>query len=310
MNVADFRILTARMRLAMKGKDSYPRTLKEARGTGKSLADALIRKLALSAQEAAILTQVVDTEVIFRTTPRDAVRKGLEELACFRSAQRKMKGSLELRVTFISASEWPEEWRDERRLAVVFEPGMPPSSDGLEPPSVDVRLQRFQPNALVLTDHFRDFPQIVGERSEKLRNIRFRRQNTPFLWKGSHFKIEEEKTPYDSGRGPIPTHTSIDASGALAAPTYDFLLDQLRAGQNLISEGRAIWLALSFPFVGNEIPQRRDVGPNGVAPNPGFIKQNSPRLCLQIAHVPIVKSRHEPPQPIMLGQWMAIEHES
>jgi hypothetical protein len=62
MNVADLRILFARIRLATAGKDSHPQTLKEARGTGKALADALIKSLALSAQEAAILTEVVDTE--------------------------------------------------------------------------------------------------------------------------------------------------------------------------------------------------------------------------------------------------------
>jgi hypothetical protein len=310
MNVADFRILSARIRLAIEGKDSYPRTLKEARETGKALADALIKRLALSAQEADILTQVVDTEVIFGATPRDAVRKGLEELICFRSAQRKMKGSLELKVTFIPASQWLDEWRDERRLAIVFEPGMPPSSDSLETPSVEVQLQRFQPSSLVLTNHFNEFPQIVKDRPENLRHIRFRRQNAPFLWKGSHLEIEEEKTPYDSGRGPVPTHTSVDASGALAAPTYDFLSDQLRIGQNLISEGKTVWLAISFPFGGDKVPQRRDVGPNGVAPDPGLIKQNAPRLCLQLARVPIVKSWDQPPQPITLGQWMAIEHES
>src|SRR5579862_1594677 len=124
MNVADLPILFARIRLAIAGKDSQPQTLREARGTGKALADALIKKLALSAQEAAILTEVVDTEVIFLSTPRDAARKGLAELICFRSARRKMKGSLELEVTFIPASQWLEEWRDERHLAIVFEPAM------------------------------------------------------------------------------------------------------------------------------------------------------------------------------------------
>jgi len=57
MNVADLRILTARMRFAVEGKDAYPRTLKEARETGKSLADALIESLALSEQEASILNR-------------------------------------------------------------------------------------------------------------------------------------------------------------------------------------------------------------------------------------------------------------
>jgi hypothetical protein len=271
MNVGDFRLLLARTRLAMAGKDLHPRTLQEARETGKALADALIKKLALSTQEAAILTQVVDTEVIFLTTPRNAVRKGLEELICFRSARRKMKGSLELKVAFIPASQWLEEWRGERRLAIIFEPAMPPSSDSLEPPSVDVQPRGFQPNSLALTNLFNDFPQVVKGRPESLRHIRFLRRNVPFLWEGSHFKIAEEKTPYDSGRGPVPTSTSIDATGDLAAPTYDFLSNQLRAGENLISEGETIWLAISFPFAGDKIPQRRDVGPNGVVPDPGLI---------------------------------------
>jgi hypothetical protein len=52
MNVADFRILLARIRLAMAGRDSL-RTMQEDRATAKALADALIKKLALSAQEAA-----------------------------------------------------------------------------------------------------------------------------------------------------------------------------------------------------------------------------------------------------------------
>jgi hypothetical protein len=34
-----------------------------------------------------------------------------------------MKGSLELKVTFRPASEWLEEWRDERRLAIVSRTG-------------------------------------------------------------------------------------------------------------------------------------------------------------------------------------------
>ena len=221
-----------------------------------------------------------------------------------------MKGSLELKVTFIPASQWLEEWRDERRLAIVFEPAMPTSSDSLEPPSVEVRSRRFQPNSLALTNHFNDFPRIVKGRPESLRHIRLQRRNAPFLWKGNHFKIEEEKTPYDSGRGSVPTLTSIDATGALAAPTYDFLSDELRAGDNLISEGETIWLAISFPFVDDKIPRRRDVGPNGVVPDPALIIQDAPRLCLQLARVPIVKPWDEPPQPALLGQWMAIEHES
>ena len=310
MNLADFRFLFARIRRAVKGEDSHPRTLKEDRETGKALADALIKRLALSAQEADILTQVVDTEVIFGATPRDAVRKGLEELRCFRSARRKMKGSLELKVTFIPASQWLDEWRDERRLAIVFEPGMPPSSEFLETPSVDVQLHRFQPSSLFLTDHFNAFPQIAKDRPKSLRYIRFRRHNAPFLWKGSHLEIEEEKTPYDSGRGPVPTHTSVDASGALAAPTYDFLSDQLRTSQNPIAAGKTTWLAISFPFGGDKFPQPREVGPNGIAPDPGLIKQNAPRLCLQLARVPIVQPWDQPPQPITLGQWMAVEHES
>jgi hypothetical protein len=163
---------------------------------------------------------------------------------------------------------------------------------------------------LALTNHFNDFPQIVKGRPESLRNIRFLRRNAPFLWKGSHLKIEEEKTPYDIGRGPIPTVTSIDATGDLAAPTYDFLSEQLHAGENLISEAETIWLAISFPFVGDKIPQQRDVGPGGVAPYPGLIIQSAPRLCLQLARVPIAKPWDEPPQPALFGQWMAIEHES
>ncbi len=310
MNVADFRILLARIRLAIAGKGSQLRTLKEDRGSGKALADALIKKLALSAQEAAILTQVVDTEVIFLSTPHDAARKGLEELICFRSARRKMKGTLELKVTFIPPAQWLEEWRDERRLAIVFEPAMLPSPDGLKPPSVEVQSRRFKPDSLALTNRFNDFPQIVKGRPRGLRHIYFRRLSAPFLWKGSHFKIEEEKTPYDSGRGPVPTVTSIDATGALAAPTYDFLSEQLRAGENPISEGETIWLAISFPFVGDKIPQRRDVGPNGVIPDPNLIKQKAPRLCLQLARVPIAIPWDEPPQPALLGQWMTIEHES
>ena len=307
MNVADFRIQLARIRLAIAGKDSQPRTLQEARGTGKALADALIKKLALSAQEAAILSQVVDTEMIFLSTPRDAVRKGLEELICFRSARRKMKGSLELKTTFMPASQWLDEWKGERRLAIILEPAMPPSSDSLEPPSIEVQLRRFQPNYLALTNRFNNFPRIVKGRPESLRHIRFLRRNAPFLWKGSHFKIEEEKTPYDSGRGPVPTLTSIDATGDLAAPTYDFLSDQLRVGKNLISEGETIWLAISFPFAGDKTPRRRDVGPNGVVPDPGLIVQNAPRLGLQLARVPIAKPWDEPPQAVLLGQWMAIE---
>jgi hypothetical protein len=309
MNVADLRILLARLRLAIAGRDSLG-TMQEDRATAKALADALIKKLALSAQEAAILRQVADTEVIYANPPRDAVRAGLQELICFRSAERRTQGSLELKVTFKPASQWLEEWRDERRLAIVFEPAMPLSADELEPPSADMRLQRFQPSSLVLTSRFNDFPQLVKGRPESLRHIRFQRRNAPFLWKGSHFKIEEEKTPYDLGRGPIPTVTSIDANGDLAAPTYDFLSDQLRAGEKLISEGETMWLAISFPFVGDKIPQHRDVGPGGVVPDPGLIIQNAPRLCLQLARVPIAKPWDEPPQPALLGQWMAIEHES
>jgi hypothetical protein len=309
MNVADFRILLAGIRLAMAGRDSL-RTMQEDRATAKALADALIDKLALSVQEAAILRQVADTEVIYAKPPRDAVRKGLQELTCFRSARRRMKGSLELKVAVRPASEWLEEWRDERRLAIVFEPATPSSADELEPPSIEVQSQRFQPNTLALTNHFNDFPQIVKGRPEHLRNIRFSRRNAPFLWKGSHLKIEEEKTPYDIGRGPIPTVTSIDATGDLAAPTYDFLSEQLHAGENLISEAETIWLAISFPFVGDKIPQQRDVGPGGVAPYPGLIIQSAPRLCLQLARVPIAKPWDEPPQPALFGQWMAIEHES
>src|SRR6202035_5781860 len=92
MNVADVRLLFARLQLTIAGKGSL-RTMQEDRAEGKALADALIEKLALSAQEAAILRQVADTEVIHANPPRDAVRKGLAELICFRSAQRKMKGS-------------------------------------------------------------------------------------------------------------------------------------------------------------------------------------------------------------------------
>jgi hypothetical protein len=310
MNVADLRILFARTRLAMAGKDSHLRTLQQDRETGKALADALIERLALSAQEAAILTEVVDTEVIFLATPRAAARKGLDELVSFRSAQRRMKGSLELKVTFIAASQWLQEWRQERRLAIVFEPGMPPSSDGLKTPSVEMQARRFQPNSLALTNHFNDFPRTVKGRPVSLRHIGFQKRSAPFLWKGSHFKIEEEKTPYDSGRGPVPTLTSIDASGALAAPTHDFLSDQLRAGENLISQAETLWLAISVPFGDDKIPQQRDVGPNGVVPDPALIIQNAPRLCLQLARVPIVKPWDETPRPVLLGQWMAIEHDS
>ena len=309
MNVADVRLLFARLQLTIAGKGSL-RTMQEDRAEGKALADALIEKLALSAQEAAILRQVADTEVIHANPPRDAVRKGLAELICFRSAQRKMKGSLELKVTFIPASQWHDEWRDERRLAIVFEPAMPPSPENLSSPSIEVQVHRFQPDSLALTNHFDDFPRIVKGRPESLRHISFDRRNAPFLWKGSDFKIEEEKTPYDSGRGPIPTVTSIDATGVLAAPTYDFVSDQLGARKNPIAEGETLWLAISFPFVDGKIPQRREVGPNGVVPDPALIIQDAPRLCLQLARVPIVKPWDEPPRPVLLGQWMAIEHES
>ncbi|MEO9131650.1 MAG: hypothetical protein ABI240_10615 [Sphingomonas sp.] len=136
MNLGDLRIRTARMRLAVKGKDTYPRTMEEARETGKSLADALIKSLALSEQEASILTEVVDTALIYAlfcpTTPRAAIKKGLDDVLSFRSFQRRMKGSNELKVTFIPESHWLDEWSVERRLAIVFEPKMPPASNSLE----------------------------------------------------------------------------------------------------------------------------------------------------------------------------------
>jgi hypothetical protein len=68
MNVADLRLLFARLQLTIAGKGSL-RTMQEDRAAGKALADALIEKLALSAQEAAILRQVADTEVIYANPP-------------------------------------------------------------------------------------------------------------------------------------------------------------------------------------------------------------------------------------------------
>lgn len=252
------------------------------------------------------MTEVVDTAVIYRTTPREAVKKGLNEVVSFRSFQRRMKGNTELSVNFIPESQWLDEWRFERRIAIVFEPTMAPGSNSLEMLPPDMRLSRLQSTSLILTEFSQHFPHVAWN-LDRLRNVRFTRHSYPFLWKGSGVKIEEERTPYDSGRGPMPTHTSVDAGGFLAAPTYDFLSDQLRTRQHLISTGETIWLALSFPFGSEKIPQPTNVGPNGVAPNPGLIEQNTPRLCLQLAHVPIVEPRHEAPKPTTLEQWMAIE---
>lgn len=308
MNLADIRILLTRTCLAIERQDSYPRTMQQARGIGKARADALIKRLALSAHEADILTQTVDKEVIFRTTPRNALRKGLGELIRFRSARQRMRGD-KLQATFIPASQWPEEWSRERHLTLLFKPAISPSQNSLEPAPHDFNGKRFENKYLIVDNFYNIFSQIDQYRSESLRGVRLIRHSDPFLWKGSHFNIEEEKEPNDIGRGPIPTHTAINASGALAAPTYDFLLDQLSSGQNPISEGEAIWLAISFPFSGDKIPQRRYVGPNGVNPDPCKVMQNAPRLCLQLARVPIVRSRDEPRTSDLIGQWMVIEKE-
>ena len=188
-------------------------------------------------------------------------------------------------VEVLSEDRWASEWRQERRLALLFEPLIREDAWGGQLIE-EVLLPRW-PNRLDLVNQAVDFVVDTGEwRWNELDQITIQRLAGP-----SAFHLCEINEARELGGGTYSAQTPVFASLRLAPITFDHLKDRLQSALLGKAETDRLLLACGFAAGNVAIPRPRPVKGHEKLPNPVTVSRDAPRIWFEIARAPDTESR-------------------
>jgi hypothetical protein len=198
--------------------------------------------------------------------------------------------------------DWPADWREERRLVLMFEPRI--SEDGKS--IVEKRIwSSHMPNRLDVTTRLPDIdPWPAAWRRRDLTSIVIGRSASS---RGSLFIITELPEAEELGLQMVSPDTPVFASISLVVSAFDHLKDKLQSF--LQDDGRTgrIVLACGFPTGKITIPRPRPVQRDERIPNPVAIERWTPRVWFEIVNVAESETGSGEVRMESLARWMAVE---
>jgi hypothetical protein len=241
------------------------------------------------------------------THPRQSIAR-LQE--AWRKADEHKKDELRARpvkrVAILPEGDWRPDWRQERRLALLFEPEIEEDWSGT-PAIKPVFLPRW-PNRLDLIAQASDFSDDAdGWRPNALDRISIYRRGELAQWQGSFFSIRESNDARELGLQYYSPNTPVDASITLAAITFDHLRQRLEAAAREKPETDRLLLACGFMAGNIAIPRAKPVGRHEKIPDPVVIEQETPRIWLEIVRAADTAPRSGAMKMESLERWMAVE---
>jgi hypothetical protein len=271
-------------------------------------ADDYKKSHALTGQEQAIFDMAVLANVSKPYSPSDDYfEDALAKLQEFRTQQAELLARPVKSVTIVSEDRWQPEWRQERRLGVLFEPRIRGGDTDFGPAIEEVLSSRW-PNRVELVSQASDFAADANERpwSALFRVVIYRR-GALAQWKGSAFNVRESNRAMELKGGAFTTHTTVDATIHLASMAYDHLTERLEAAGREKPETDRLLLACGFAAGNIAIPRGRPIKFDEKISDPVVIDQETPRTWFEIVRVAETEPREGPVRMTSLERWMAIE---
>ena len=197
--------------------------------------------------------------------------------------------------------DWPADWREERRLVLMFEPRIRPCGKVIDEILLTLPCV---PNRLDVATRLADLDPSAAWRPKELTGVTIEPSRP---WDGSRFVIEEIPEAQELGLQMVSPDTSVFASVSLVVPAFDHLKDKLQAV--LPDDGRTgcVLLACGFPTGDIAIPRPRPVQRDERLPNPVAIYRKTPRVWFEIASFAEPEPGSEQLRMESLARWMAVE---
>jgi hypothetical protein len=207
-------------------------------------------------------------------------------------------------VEILAEDRWQPDWRQERRLALLFEPSIK------EDPWVGPLILQFWlphwPNRLDFANQTVDFFAYADKwQSNDLDDIVIQRLGDQS--EGSTFNLCEINEARELGGGTYSTHTPVFASIRLASITFDHLRERLQSALLEKPETDRLLLACGFMAGDVAIPRPRSVKRDEKLPNAITISRKTSRTWFEIVRATEGKSHQRPLEMKRLECWMAIE---
>jgi len=270
-------------------------------------ADEYKKTHALSAQEESVFDLAILSNVRNPYSHSDDYfESALTTLRQFRAQQAELRARPVKTVAMLPEDSWRPEWRQERRLALLFEPLI--EVDHAFGPSIRPGLISRWPNRLDLAGQASDFATDTDEwRLDALDRIEIWRRGALAQWEGSTFELRESNDAMELKGGAYTTHTIVYASINLACMTFDHLKERLEAAARDKPETDRLLLACGFVAGNIAIPRQRHVAFNEKIPNPVVIEKETPRTWFEIVSVAETEPRNGPRRMESVERWMAVE---
>jgi hypothetical protein len=209
-------------------------------------------------------------------------------------------------VEFLSEDQWQLDWRQERRLSLLFEPSI--EDDPWGRPLIQQFWLPHWPNQLDLASQAADFFTDAEKwRRGDLEGIVIERCGGTDQLEGSAFHLCEINEARELGGGTYSTLTPVFASIRLASMTFDHLKERLQAALLAKPEADRLLLACGFMAGDVAIPRPRPVKRDERLPNPVTISQRAPRIWFEIVHATEARWHQVPLEMKRLECWMAVE---
>ena len=192
--------------------------------------------------------------------------------------------------------DWPADWREERRLVLMFQPRIRQCGKVIEEEWMPPRV----PSRVDVTTRLPDLDPCAAWRPKELTSVVIE-PSAP--WDGSRFIIEESSVAQELGLQMFSPNTPVFGTVSLAVPAFDYLKDKLQ------DDGRTgrILLACGFPTGDIAIPRPRPVQRDERIPNPVAIYRKTPRAWFEIVSVAEPEPGSGQLRMESLARWMAVE---
>jgi hypothetical protein len=235
----------------------------------------------------------------------DYFETALAALRQFRVQRAERRARPVKQVTILPEADWQLDWRQERRLALLFEPEI---AESWGAPAINqIWLPRW-PNRLALVAQASDFASEADARpSNALDSIAITRCDELHQWRGSSFSIRESDDARELGMQHYSPNTSINANIPLCCTTFDHLRERLEAAARGKRETDRLLLACGFAGSDIVIPRPRPIGRHEKIRNPIVIAQETPRIWFEIICVAETEPLSGPVHMERLECWMAVE---
>jgi hypothetical protein len=236
----------------------------------------------------------------------DYFESALATLRQFRAQQAELRARPVKTVAMLPEDSWRPEWRQERRLALLFEPLI--EVDHAFGPSIRPGLISRWPNRLDLAGQASDFAADTDEwRLDALDRIEIWRRGELAQWEGSAFELRESNDAMELKGGAYTTHTIVYAAINLACMTFDHLKEKLEAATRDKPETDRLLLACGFVAGNIAIPRQRPVAFNEKILNPVVIEKETPRIWFEVVRAAETEPRSGPTRMESVERWMAVE---